>query len=146
MKARPNTPPSAPVLIDTPVWQSYFLKEERTFQEVNRLMDAGRICCLNLIVGELLNTAGTEEEIRVLQDFTRVFPVLRESPEAWVEAARLTFRLRQQGKSLSLRDGYIAFMAHGHGVLLYTPNPCLRQAQRSLGLNLNFYPPGRKRD
>ena len=103
-------------------------------------MDAGRVCCLDLIVGELLGAADKEEEIKVLQAFTRVFPLLQESPGAWVEAARLAFRLRQQGKTLSLRDAYLAFMAQAHGVLLYTPNQTLRQAQRSLALKLNFFP------
>jgi len=46
----------------------------------------------------------------------------REAPGAWVEAARLAFRLRRRGKGLSLRDAYVAFMAQTHGVLLYTPN------------------------
>jgi len=140
MKTRKDPPHRPPVLIDTPIWRSYFLKEERTFREVNALMDAGRVCCLDLIVGELLGAADTEEEIKVLRDLTRVFPLLKESPGAWVEAARLAFRLRQRGKALSLRDAYLAFMAQTHGVLLYTPNQPLRQAQRTLGLRLNFFP------
>ena len=140
MKTRKDPPPCPPVLVDTPVWRSYFLKEERIFRAVNALMDTGRVCCLDLIVGELLGAADTEEEIKVLRDFTRVFPLLKESPGAWVEAARLAFQLRQRGKTLSLRDAYLAFMAQTHGVLLYTPNQTLRQAQRTLALKLNFFP------
>ena len=140
MKNPKDPPPPAPVLIDTPIWRSYFLKAGRTFREVNALMDAGRVCCLDLIVGELLGAADTEEEIKVLRDFTRVFPILQESPGAWVEAARLAFRLRQRGKVLSLRDAYLAFMAQAHGALLYTPNQTLRQAQRALVLKLKFFP------
>ena len=144
MKTRKDPPPRPSVLIDTPIWRKYFLKEQRTFREVNALMDAGRICCLDLIVGELLGAADKEEEIKVLQAFTRVFPLLQESPGAWVEAARLAFRLRQRGKGLSLRDAYVAFMAQTHGVLLYTPNRALRQAQRALALKLKFFPPRRR--
>ncbi len=103
-------------------------------------MDAGRVCCLDLIVGELLEAAGTEEEIKILQDLTRVFPILRESPGAWVEAARMVFRLRGRGKVLSLRDAYVAFMAQKHGVLLYTSNRVLRQAHGGQGLKLKFFP------
>ena len=138
MKTRKD--PSPPVLIDTPVWRSYFLKAERTFREVNGLMDAGRVCCLDLIVGELLEAAQTAEEMKVLRDLTRVFPLLREAPGAWVEAARLAFRLRQRGKALSLRDAYVAFMAQTHGVLLHSPNRALREAQRALSLKLKFFP------
>jgi len=143
MKTRKDHPPPPPVLIDTPIWRSYFLKADRTFREVNALMDAGRVCCLDLIVGELLGAAETEEEIKVLRDLTRIFPLLGEAPGAWVEAARLAFRLRRRGKGLSLRDAYVAFMAQTHGVLLYTPNRALRQAQRVLALELKFFPPKR---
>ena len=140
MKTRKDHPPPPPVLIDTPIWRSYFLKSDRTFREVNALMDAGRVCCLDLIVGELVGAAETEEEIKVLRDLTRVFPILQESPGSWVEAARLAFRLRVRGKGLSLRDAYVAFMAETHGALLYTPNRALRQAQRVLALELKFFP------
>jgi predicted nucleic acid-binding protein len=91
-----------PVLIDTPVWQDYFHKEEPTFAEVNTLMDAGRACCLSLIAAELLYSAETKKETKVFRDFMRIFPILQEKPglEAWVEAAHLAFRLRRKGEWL----------------------------------------------
>jgi predicted nucleic acid-binding protein len=138
MKTRQT--PSLPVLVDTPVWRSYFLKAEGTFREVNALMDAGRVCCLDLIAGELVAAAETDEEIKVLRDLTRVFPILQEPPGAWVEAARLAFRFRVHGKGISLRDAYVAFLAHTHGVLLYTSNRALRQIPKSLALELKIFP------
>lgn len=131
---------SSSVLIDTPVWQNYFLKKERTFREVNALMDASRVCCLDLIVAELLYSVGTEEEMKVLQDLTHIFPVLRESPGVWIEAARLALQLRQRGKSLSLRDCFVAIMAQSHGALLYTTNKKLRRVGKSMDLGLEFFP------
>ncbi len=127
-----------PVLIDTPIWQNYFRKEEPTYQEVNLLMDAGRACCLGFIVAELIYNAETKEETKVFRDFMRIFPVLQEKPglEAWVEAAQLAFRLRRRGKSLSLRDCYLAVMAKNNEVLLYTTNSELHQARRMIGLKL----------
>jgi predicted nucleic acid-binding protein len=140
MKRREKSATLSSVLIDTPVWQDYFQKEERTFQEVNALMDTGRVCCLDLIVAELFYAGETEEEMKVLQDFTRIFPVLRESPGDWVEAARLAFKLRQRGKKLPLRDCYVAFMAQSHGVFLYTTNQSLRRARRAMEIGLEFFP------
>jgi len=137
-RGKSTTPPS--VLIDTPVWQDYFQKEERTFQEVNGLMDSGRVCCLDLIVAELFHAAASEEEMKVLQDFTRIFPVLREPPGTWLEAARLAFKLRQRGKKLPLRDCYVAIMAQSHGVPLYTTNKSLRGAQSAMEIGLEFFP------
>ena len=124
----------SPVLIDTPVWQNYFRKQERTFREVNALMDAGRVCCLDLVVAELLHTAQTEEEMKVYQDFTRIFPVLPETAGAWVDAALLAFKVHQKGADMPLRDCYLAVVARAHRVLLFTTNKKMRQAGRALGL------------
>ena len=128
------------VLIDTPVWLKYFRKEEPAFQMVNALMDTGRVCCLDLVVAELLANAEDEKEMGVFQDFTRVFPVLRESSGVWVEAARLAFQLRQKKRSLSLRDCYVAVMARAHGVLLYTTNRALPKACRVVPVGVRFFP------
>jgi predicted nucleic acid-binding protein len=128
-----------PVLIDTPVWRDYFHKEGRTFQTVNKLMDAGRVCCVNLVVAELLETARSAKEMKVFQDFTRIFPILDEPPGAWVEAARLSFHVRQKGKALPLRDCYLGHMAKVHGALLYTTHQGLHRARQVFGSGLKFF-------
>jgi predicted nucleic acid-binding protein len=133
----PKNNPSLPaILIDTPVWQDYFRQEKQVFRLINHLMDTGRICCLDLGVAELLTTAKTQKEMDIFQGFTQVFPVLQEPPGAWVEAARLSFGLRQKGKILPLRDCYVAVMAKGNGVWLYTTNRDLHRLRRSIGLQL----------
>ena len=129
-----------PVLIDTPIWQDYFRKEPHTFREVNALMDAGRVCCADVIVAELLQTAETEEEMKIIQDFTRIFPLLKEPPGAWVEAARLSFKLRRKGKPLPLRDCYVGVLAQRNGVLLYTSNRALLQAPKASAIGLKLFP------
>jgi predicted nucleic acid-binding protein len=103
-------------------------------------MDGSRVCCLDLILAELLYAADTNEEMKVLRDFARIFPVLREPPGAWMEAARLAFTLRRQGKKLSLRDCYVATMAQFHGAVLYTTSRPLRQAHRAMEIKLEFFP------
>jgi predicted nucleic acid-binding protein len=129
-----------PVLIDTPVWRDYFRKEPHTFREVNALMDTGRVCCSDLVVAELLQTAETEEEMKIFQDFTRIFPLLREPPGAWVEAARLSFKLRRKGKHLPLRDCYVVVLARRHRVLLYTTNKALFPARKAMGIGVELFP------
>ena len=140
MTPKKKSHPLRPVLIDTPVWQDYFRKEERTFREVNALMDAGRVCSLDMVVAELLQTAETEKEMKIFQDFARIFPLLREPPGSWVEAARLSFKLRRKGRELSLRDCYVAVLARAHRVLLYTTNKSLHQAQKAMAMGLDFFP------
>jgi predicted nucleic acid-binding protein len=140
MPRKKKNHPLVPVLIDTPVWQDYFRKEEQTFREVNALMDAGRVCCLDMVVGELLETAATEKERKIFQDFTRIFPLLREPSGSWVEAARLSFKLRRKGTELSLRDCYVAVLARAHRVLLYTTNQAMLRAQKAVDIGLHFFP------
>ena len=134
-----------PVLIDTPVWQDYFRKEPHTFQEVNALMDAGRVCCAHLIVAELLQAAETEGEMKIIQDFTRIFPLLTEPSSTWLEAARLSFKLRRKGQPWPLRDCYIGVLAQKNRVLLYTTNKTLLQAQKGSTMGVKFFP-NRKAD
>jgi predicted nucleic acid-binding protein len=127
--------PSNPsILVDTPVWRNYFRLDRRTYEIINRLMDGGRICCLDLGVGELLMSARNSKEMKVFQDFTQVFPVLQEPPGAWVEAARLFFQVRRKFPRLSLRDCYIAVVAKTNQVQLYTTNQQLKRLGRSFGI------------
>jgi len=128
------------VVIDTPIWQAYFCKEAHIFQEVNALLDAGQVCCLEIIVAELLQTSATEKEMKIFEDFTRIFPLLMDPPGALVEAARLSFQLRRKGQELSLRDCYVAVVTKAHGALLYTTNKALYRVRKTLGLE--FFPKG----
>ncbi len=131
-----SQPPLPSVLIDTPVWLDYFRPEKRTYEMVNHLMDTGRICCLDLGVAELLITARNPKEIKIFEDFTQVFPVLREPASAWVEAARLLFQMRKKHPHLSLRDCYVAIMVKTHRVALFTKSKDLQRLGRVLGLQL----------
>jgi hypothetical protein len=139
MSAKAESRRPLPVLIDTPVWQDYFRKEPHTFRGVNALMDAGRVCCSDLVVAELLQAAETKEEMKIFQDFTRIFPLLRELPGTWIEAARLSFKLRRKGKQLPLRDCYVAVLAREHRVLLYTTNQALLQARKAMAIGLGLF-------
>lgn len=136
MASAANQSPFPAVLIDTPVWLDYFRPEKRTYQMINNLMDSGRICCLALGVGELLITARNSKEMKIFQDFTQIFPVLREPAGAWVEAARLFFKIRKKHPHLSLRDCYVALMAEANQVILFTTNRELQRVGRTLGLQL----------
>ncbi len=133
--------PNRPVLVDTPVWEAYLRREERTYQEINSLMDSGRVCSLDIVVAELLQRAENEEEMKLFQDFTRMFPILSEPTRIWEEAARQALELRRRGKPLPLRDCYIVAMTRVHKVFLYTTNRKLLHAGKALKLKL--FPKGR---
>jgi predicted nucleic acid-binding protein len=115
--------PEPPVLIDTPVWREYFRRAENIFPLVNGLMDAGLVCSLNFLIAELVAEAATEEEGKACRDFRRIFPILPEPENAWIEAAVWVRKLQKRGGQVPLRDAYVAWMAKTHGVRLWTRNP-----------------------
>jgi predicted nucleic acid-binding protein len=132
--------PSAPaVLIDTPLWKEYFHREKRVFPLVNALMDAGRVCSLSLIIAELVAEAATEEERKVCQDFHRIFPILPEPEEAWIQAAAWVRNLQKRGRKVALRDAYVAWMAKIHGAKLWTRNPVLSSLGRGSASGLKIF-------
>ncbi len=110
------------VLIDTSVWKEYFRKEEKVFSRINALLDAGRVCSLNFVIGELIAEATTEEEKKACQDFQGIFPVLPEPGDAWIAAAAWVRKMQKRGQKVTLRDAYIAWVAKTHKVQLWTRN------------------------
>ncbi len=127
------------VLIDTPIWEEYFRREERAFRQINKLMDASRVCSMDLIIAELVEGAATEEEIKAFLDFARIFSILPEPSGVWTQAAEWARNLRRRGKSLSLRNAYVAFMAKTHGVLLWTRGPILSSLRKALAPGVKFF-------
>lgn len=133
-------PPSEPaVLIDTSIWREYFRRDEAVFPLVNALMDAGRVCSLSYIIAELVAEAPTEEERKACQDFHRIFPILPEPEEAWIQAAAWVRKLRKRGQEVSLRDAYVAWAAKTHGARLWTRNPVFSSPGRASASGLKIF-------
>jgi predicted nucleic acid-binding protein len=139
MTAKRKKHPKPAVLIDTPLWKEYFHREEKVFQQINGLMDGGRVCSLDLIIGELVAGAANQEEKKAFRDFARIFPILREPEGAWTQAAEWARKLQKKGQKPGLRDAYIAFMAMTHDVLLWTRNPVWQSFRRPHPLGLKFF-------
>ena len=108
------------VLIDTSVWIDYFRKKENVYQRVNELIDAGRVCCLKMIIAELIQGCKSEKEIQIMRDLAHVLPLLAESPDSWEKAGILSFQLRKAGKRIGLGDCYIATVAKENDATIYT--------------------------
>lgn len=140
MASKTKEQPRPAVLLDTPVWQAYFHKEEGVFHRVNALMDAGRVCSLDLIIAELVKDATTEEEIKAFLDFTRIFPILREPEGAWTRAATWARKAQRKGEKWSLRNSYVLFMAKTAGVLLWTREPSLFPVRKSSAFGVKYFP------
>jgi len=139
MSAKRKEHPQPAVLIDTAVWEEYFRREERIFRRINELMDASRVCSLDLIIAELVEGATTDEEMKAFQDFARIFPILQEPAGVWTQAAEWARNLHRKGESFSLRDSYVSFMAKAHGVLLWTRSSIPSSVRKSSASGFRFF-------
>lgn len=108
------------VLVDTSVWIEFFRKREPLHTAVLELLDADRVCCTGLILGELMQGAKSERELSVIRDFTSVFPFLPETPQLWEKAGRLSYALRRKGVTVGLADCFIAVSAVDAGAQLFS--------------------------
>lgn len=108
----------AKVLVDTSVWIAFFRKQEPCHAELVRLIDDEQVCCMGIILAELMQGVKTDKELAVLDDFLKVFPFAPETPELWAEAGRLSFRLRRKGITVGLADCFIATVASQAGLQL----------------------------
>ncbi len=108
------------VLVDTSIWIDFFRKKEPTYSRVVKLIDEDRICCIGMVLAELIQGAKSREEIKILKDFTLVFSFLEESRQLWEKAGELSFSLRRSGKQVGLSDCYIAVAANNEKVGILT--------------------------
>ncbi|WP_461395006.1 type II toxin-antitoxin system VapC family toxin [Deferrisoma sp.] len=113
-------PASGRILVDTSVWIEFFRGREPCRAAVDRWIQEDRVVCVGLVLGELLQGARSRREQRVLEEFSRVFPFLPESPTLWAQAGLLSNRLRREGTTVGLADCYLAVSAVAAGVRMAT--------------------------
>jgi predicted nucleic acid-binding protein len=108
------------VLVDTSAWIDFFRKNEPLYSKVLHLIDEDRVCCIGIVLAELIQGTKSAEEIKTLKDFISVFTFLEESVELWEKAGELSFSLKKAGKRGPLSDCYIAAAAHKGSVPILT--------------------------
>lgn len=124
------------VLVDTSAWIAYFRKEEPCFALVAELLDDDRICCLGLILAELLQGVKNNNEAVSLRGFPHLFDFLPENMENWISAGSLSNRLRSKGRTVGLADCYIAAVAQAHDVPILTLDNHFTLLRDEGGVNL----------
>ena len=126
----------ANVLIDSSVWIEFFKKREPFHSAVLDLMDANRVCCVGLILAELMQGAKSERELSVIRDFTHVFRFLPETPELWAKAGKLSYTLRHKGITVGLADCFIAVSAVEAGAELLSLDSHFESIRTALKLTM----------
>ena len=108
------------VLVDTSAWIEFFRKKEPYYSIVLKLIDDDLVCCIGIVLAELLQGAKSEKELNTIKEFLHVFDFLPESVKSWEKAGELSNTLKQQEKVIGLSDCYIAVLTASSNVRLLT--------------------------
>jgi len=108
------------ILVDTSAWIDFFRKKDPCYKLVLELIDNNRICCVGIVLAELLQGAKSQKELGILKEFLYVFDFLPESTEMWKEAGELSFTIQQKGRSVGLSDCYISVITNSNNARLLT--------------------------
>ena len=100
------------ILVDTSACIGFFRKKDPYYKVILELIDNTKVCCLGIVLAELLQGAKSQKELDVLKEFLFVFDFLPESNEMWRKAGELSYLLRQKGKAVGLSDCYISVVAN----------------------------------
>ena len=128
---------SGKVLVDTSAWIDYFRKKEPAHGVVSGLMSENRICCVGIVLAELMQGAKSEKELDVIKDFVHVFEFLPENIQLWKQAGELSFSLRRSGAGIGLADCFIATITAHYGVSLYTFDKDFTAVKESLHIDFH---------
>ncbi|MBI5677631.1 MAG: PIN domain-containing protein [Planctomycetes bacterium] len=124
------------ILVDTSAWIEFFRKKDPYYMVILELIDTSKVCCLGIILAELLQGAKSQKELDVLKEFLHVFDFLQESTEMWKNACELSYLLRQKGKSVGLSDCYISVVANTNDAILLTLDRHFEVIEKETGLIL----------
>ena len=87
-------------------------------------------------LAELIQGAKSEMEISTIEDFFDAFMILDQSQDTWMNAGKLSRKLKNRGKSIHLLDCYIAVIAQENACAILTLDDHLKEIQKALPLAL----------
>jgi predicted nucleic acid-binding protein len=129
------------VLVDTSAWIEFFRKKEPYHAVVLGLVDDDRVCCAGIVLGELLQGAKSDRELKVLKDFLHVFEFVPETPDLWEKAGELSYAMRRKGDPVGLSDCFLAVAAKACGAEILTLDRHFGILKNAVGLNLTRVKP-----
>ena len=127
---------SGKVLVDTSAWIDYFRGIEPCHSLVMALVNTQRICCVGVVLAELIQGAKSDKEVNVLRDFVHLFDFPEEGPWHWERAGVLSNKLRRQGRTVPLSDCYLAISAHANNVDILSKDNHLHEIAHEVGVRV----------
>ncbi|RZD14790.1 MAG: PIN domain-containing protein [Candidatus Acidulodesulfobacterium ferriphilum] len=109
------------ILIDTSIWIDYFKKQNAAVVEVMDLILAKNdIYVPKVVIAELIQGSKSEREVLVIEEFLDAFYIIDNAGSTWIKAGKLSFTMKQNGKTVNLIDCYISIMAMENNCAIYT--------------------------
>ena len=108
------------VLVDTSVWVEFFRHRSEPGRLVEDLLMGHAVWTCGMVMFEILKGIRLEEEkTRVLQ-LLEILPYVEMTKALWLRASELSTDLRREGVTLPNSDLFIAAIALGHNLSVFT--------------------------
>lgn len=107
------------VLVDSSVWIDYLQGQVAVVAALNLLITAGKVVVCGQVLQEVLQGSRDEKSLTTLEDQMSLWPAELETPEDFVEAARVFARLRWRGVTIPPTDCLVAAVALRRKLSLY---------------------------
>jgi tRNA(fMet)-specific endonuclease VapC len=125
------------ILIDTSVWIDYFQNKPSSISEkVDGILSENNIYIPKIVIAELIQGSGSQKEISIIEDFLDAFNIIDQKEDTWVEAGKLSYRLRKKGRAINLADCYIAIIARAYECYVFTLDKHFEHIQAEININL----------
>src|SRR5205814_1696584 len=93
------------ILVDTSTWiDADHSPDSAMATELRNLLVHQQVASTDIVIAELLQGAGTEEEFTRVRSRLDALPFFHATPQTWRDAARISYMLRRRGLSTPLLD------------------------------------------
>ena len=114
---------NAKVLVDSSVWIDFLRGNQAAVKNLGSLMKTRRIVVCGQITQEVLQGSRDPKAFEKLEERMSIWEYEAETPEDFVDAARIFSGLRWKGKTIPPGDCLIAALAKRLGLPLYAHDP-----------------------
>lgn len=125
------------ILIDTSVWIDYFQNNSLSLsKKVDSIISWSDIYIPKIVIAELIQGAKSSKDISIIEDFLNTFNIIDQKEDTWLEAGRLSYRLRKRGMVINLADCYIAIIARTYKCYIFTLDKHFKHIQGEINISL----------
>lgn len=125
------------ILIDTSVWIEYFQNKSLNLsRKVDSIISGSSICIPKIVIAELMQGAKSRKEISIIEDLLDAFNIIDQTEDTWIEAGKLSYRLRKKGIAINLADCYIAIIARAYECYIFTLDKHFKHIKAEININL----------